>query len=58
MKLIAAYLFQILNYIKYKDRIGKNPYFFELSQIQSFDIDWEEDFKLAEKIYMTFENII
>ena len=42
------------NYIKYGDRIGKKPFFLEIGKIKSFDIDWSEDFLLAEKIYETF----
>lgn len=33
-----------------KDRIGNNPYFFELKGLSGFDIDYEEDFSIAEKI--------
>src|SRR5699024_9010659 len=39
------------NYIELKDRIGKNPFLMEFNSLQSLDIDWEEDFKTAEKIY-------
>lgn len=35
-------------YLIQKDRIGYNPYFYELNKIVGFDIDWEEDFQLAE----------
>lgn len=33
------------------DRIGEKPYLFEVEGIKSFDIDWEEDFEIAEIIY-------
>jgi len=33
------------------DRIGRNPYLFENSKIDAFDIDWEDDFFIAEAIY-------
>ena len=33
------------------DRIGKKPYLFEMNKIQSLDIDWDEDFKIAEAVY-------
>jgi N-acylneuraminate cytidylyltransferase len=33
------------------NRIGKNPYLYEQNKIKSFDIDWEEDFLIAEAIY-------
>ena len=32
-------------------RIGLSPYFFEVDEIESIDIDYENDFFLAEKIY-------
>jgi hypothetical protein len=47
----AFYINSIVNYIKLKDRIGAKPYYFELDKLQSFDIDWEEDFRIAEKIF-------
>jgi CMP-N-acetylneuraminic acid synthetase len=33
------------------DRIGTNPFLFKQNELQSFDIDWEEDFELAELIF-------
>ena len=42
------------NYIKYADRIGKKPLLMEVKKIKSFDIDWPEDFTIAEKIYESF----
>jgi CMP-N-acetylneuraminic acid synthetase len=47
----AFFINSLNNYLLYKDRIGKNPFFYELDSIKSFDIDWEEDFKIAEIIY-------
>jgi CMP-N-acetylneuraminic acid synthetase len=38
-------------YKQLQDRIGKRPYLFEVNDIDSFDIDWEEDFFIAEAIY-------
>ncbi len=32
-------------------RIGHIPYFFEVDEIESIDIDYEKDFSLAEKMY-------
>jgi N-acylneuraminate cytidylyltransferase len=37
------------------DRIGRNPQTYELSPLQSTDVDWEEDFEIAEKLF-TLEN--
>jgi len=39
------------NYIKLDDRIGKKPCLMEVKKIKSFDVDWPEDFKIAENIY-------
>lgn len=39
------------NYFHQKDRIGHNPALFELDAIASLDIDWEEDFRMAEEIF-------
>ena len=41
-------------YTEQKSRYGKNPYFIELSQIESIDIDYPEDFMFAEVTYQTF----
>lgn len=38
-------------YRNLQDRIGERPYLFETDDIESFDIDWEEDFYIAEAIY-------
>jgi len=39
------------NYLKLNDRIGKKPFLMEIDKIKSFDIDWPDDFKIAERIY-------
>ncbi len=41
-------------YKKYNDRVGNNPILFEMGTIQSLDVDWEEDFKIAEAVYEKF----
>lgn len=38
-------------YLEYSDRIGKNPYFFEMGKLNAFDIDWPEEFLLAEQMF-------
>ncbi|NDW19156.1 acylneuraminate cytidylyltransferase family protein [Dysgonomonas sp. 216] len=38
-------------YKNMQDRIGATPYLFENNEIDAFDIDWEEDFFIAEAIY-------
>ncbi len=47
----GAFLSTIDNYKKYKDRIGQNPYLLEQEKSKSIDIDWPEDFILAEKLF-------
>lgn len=47
----AFYINSRENYLSMHDRIGKIPVLFELDKIQSMDIDWEDDFQLAEQVY-------
>ena len=39
------------SYLKHQDRIGVNPYLYITESYESMDIDWPEDFQLAELIY-------
>lgn len=39
------------NYVKYEDRIGRTPFLYELDSSISFDIDWPDDFELAQIIF-------
>lgn len=34
-----------------QDRIGKNPFFYELDEMKSYDIDWVLNFNIAEQIW-------
>ncbi|MFV0565526.1 MAG: cytidylyltransferase domain-containing protein [Flavobacteriaceae bacterium] len=45
------------NYIKYGDRIGKYPFLFVTEGYEGVDIDWPEDFQLAEMIYNLRYNV-
>lgn len=47
----GIFLADIDIYRNLEDRIGKKPFLFENNDIDSFDIDWEEDFFIAEAIY-------
>ena len=47
----AFYINSKENYLKFHDRSGERPLLDELDKIHSFDIDWEDDFALAEMIY-------
>ena len=44
----AVFLANSRIYEKLNDRIGNNPYLYPLDKIRGFDIDWEDDFKIAE----------
>jgi CMP-N-acetylneuraminic acid synthetase len=48
----AAYVFKKEVFEKYKRRIGLNPYITEVSGIECIDIDYPEDFKIANAVYM------
>lgn len=39
------------NYLELQDRIGEKPYLFVTKGFESVDIDWPDDFVLAEMIY-------
>lgn len=47
----AFYISSKKNYLSIHDRIGFKPYLFELDKIHSIDIDWDDDFALAEIVY-------
>lgn len=46
----AAFLSQAANYRALDDRIGARPLLYQVDKIASFDIDWPDDFALAECI--------
>lgn len=39
------------NYQQQRNRVGTKPFLYEQDKIKSFDIDWEDDFLIAEAIY-------
>ena len=47
----CMYLFSKSTLMKYKARIGKKAYLYKMTDIESTDIDWHEDFKLAELLH-------
>ena len=47
----AAFLASISIYTNHNDRIGPHPKLFPLSRLVSLDIDWEEDFIVAEQLF-------
>ena len=48
----AIFIAPVACYKNQKDRIGHRPYLYSLNARQSFDVDWPEDFELAEKMWM------
>lgn len=46
----AFYISKKDNYLKFQDRIGVNPDLFVCEGYKKIDIDWEEDFKLAQAL--------
>jgi CMP-N-acetylneuraminic acid synthetase len=38
-------------YVQQQNRVGTKPFLYEQDKIKSFDIDWEDDFLIAEAIY-------
>ena len=48
----GAYVFTKDTFRKYDRRVGIRPYIHEISEIESRDIDYPEDFEIADAIYM------
>ena len=49
---VGCYVFTKEAYIKLQRRIGLNPYICEISKVEEIDIDYPEDFDMANAIYM------
>lgn len=49
----GAYVFTRETFEKYDRRVGINPYIHEISEIESRDIDYPEDFEIADALYMS-----
>lgn len=39
-------------YIEDRNRLGRHPYLHVMDEYHSFDIDWEDDFAIAEALYL------
>ncbi len=50
----GAFIASIDVYKYLKDRIGLNPFLYKLDGKQSFDIDWEDDFDMAEILWSKY----
>ena len=46
-----AYVFTKESFIKYNRRLGKKPYIREVGKIEAMDIDYPEDFDIANAVY-------
>lgn len=53
-ELSAAYVFSKNTFLKYRRRTGNHPYICEVSGYEGIDIDYVEDFQIAEAIYTSF----
>lgn len=47
----AAYVYRKEVFLNYRRRIGNKPYLCEVSGIECIDIDWPEDFEIADAVY-------
>lgn len=47
----VAFLAKREIYVKYKNRIGCKPFLYIMDEISSQDVDWEDDFMIAEIIF-------
>ena len=46
----AFFIFKKKTFLKYNNRVGKKPYFYEITFPESIEIDTIEDLKLAQTI--------
>jgi len=53
----GAFIADINIYKNLEDRIGNKPFLYELSDKQAFDIDWPDDFDIAEILWSKYGKI-
>jgi CMP-N-acetylneuraminic acid synthetase len=53
----GAFIAPIEAYLSYSDRIGIKPFIYPLDGCKSLDIDWPDDFILAEQVFKKLHNI-
>ena len=53
----GAFIADIDIYKSLSDRVGNKPYLYELSEKEAFDIDWEDDFEIAEILWSKYGKI-
>ena len=51
----CIYIFSQESFYKNKNRIGAKPYLFEISRVEAWDIDEEEDFEIAKILLSNIE---
>ena len=49
----AVFLASVDIYRDEQDRIGKSPYLYQLDRFKGYDIDWNEDFLIAEQLLLS-----
>ncbi|RHP34965.1 acylneuraminate cytidylyltransferase family protein [Lachnotalea sp. AF33-28] len=54
----GAYVFLKETFLKYDRRVGVKPYIHEVSEIESRDIDFPDDFEIADAIYSHMKKMI
>lgn len=52
----GAFVAPVEAYTSYSDRIGVKPFIYSLDGCKSLDIDWPDDFILAEQVYKQLHN--
>ena len=55
---VCTYFYKRITNEIYKSRIGKNALMFTMNDIESTDIDWEDDFKIAELLHKQYSNVV
>lgn len=53
----CMYVFTKKSLFKYNARIAKNAYMYKMNDIESTDIDWPNDFKLAEMLHKYYTEL-
>ena len=48
----AAFVVDRVVMLENSDRVGKCPYMYTVNKIEGFDIDWPEDFDMAERLFV------
>ena len=56
MRFSAAYVFTKETFVNFHRRIGKTPHITEINGVECIDIDYPEDFEIANAIYKELIN--